>query len=115
MTMTRAELKKCFGHYRPSLIRPEMLETVSERKLAERRESIGLRYERSMKALYADKSLSDEQRGVEYRKISSLDAQAREKLEPLERRCNLIGQRRMVAIINWTKSNPVSSRRRAVA
>lgn len=113
--MTRAELKKCFGHYRPSLIRPEMLETVSERKLAERRESISLRYERSMKALYDDKSLTDEQRWVAYRKISSLDTQAREKLAPLERRCNLIGERRMVAILNWTKSNPPSSRRRVAA
>ncbi len=112
--MTRVELKKYFGHYRPSLIRPEMLETVSERKLAQSRENINLRYERSMKALYADKSLTDEQRWVEYSKISSLAAEAREKLAPLERRCNLIGERRMVAIINWTKSNPVGSRRRAV-
>ena len=115
LTMTRAELKKMFGHYRPSLIRPEMLETVSEQKLATLRESLRLRYERSMSGLYADKGLNDEQRWLKYREISTLDTQAREKLEPLERRCNLIAQRRLLAILKWTQTDPAASRRRVAA
>ena len=115
LTMTRAELKKKFDYYRPSLIRPEMYETASERKLAALREGIRLRYVRSMRALYAKKTLSDEQRWVEYRKIETRDVHEREKLAPLERRVDLIGQRRLLEIIKWTKAESAVLRRRVAA
>ena len=114
--MTRAELKKQLGIYRPSLIRPEMLNvSLTERKLMRMSERAWLRYESEKLAIYKNRSLTDEQRGDLCRKAMFHRWGTEEKLRPLRQRCDRIHERRMIKAMAPLKRRPVASRRSLAA
>ena len=114
--MTRAELKKKLGMYRPSLIRPEMLNvSLAERKLMRMVERAWLRYESEKLAIYKNRSLTDEQRGGLCREAMFRRWGVEEKLRPLRQRCDRIHERRMIKLMAPLKKRPVVSRRNRVA
>lgn len=103
--MTRAELKKELGKYRPSLIRPEMLDiTVSERKLMRLEEQAWMRYERDKLAIYNNRALTDEQRSDLWRAASERRWAATDKLRPLRQLCDRMHQRRMIKTMESIKA-----------
>lgn len=103
--MTRAELKKELGKYRPSLIRPEMLyTTLSERKLMRLEEQAWMRYEGDKLAIYKNRTLTDEQRGVLWREASERRWAATDKLRPLRQLCDRMHQRRMIKNLESLKA-----------
>lgn len=101
--MTRAELKKQIGAYRPSLLRPSMMPTASERKLARLEENVWLRYEREKLDIYRNKTLTDEQRSESWRKASDRRWAGSEKLRSLRRLCERIRERRMLKVIGASR------------
>lgn len=105
--MTRAELKKQLGVYRPSLIRPEMLNlTLSEQKLMRLVEGAWMRFESDKLAIYNDLSLTDEQRSALVREARDRRWAAEEKLRPLRQRCDRIHERRFIKRLAPLKSRP---------
>jgi hypothetical protein len=115
--MTRAELKKLLGSYRPSLIPPEMLyETLSERKLIRLEAAAWIHYEQEKLAIYKRLSLTDEQRSTLCREASDRRWAAAEKLRPLQRLCDRMHERRFLKRMSPSTTRPgVSSRRRVAA
>jgi hypothetical protein len=113
--MTRAELKKKLGMFRPSLVRPEMYDTISERKLARLEETALMRYEREKLAIYKNRSLTDEQRDTLWREAAERRWAAADKLRPLRRLCDRMHERRMIKRLEWFKKRPIASSRRRVA
>lgn len=109
--MTRAELKKQLGVFRPSLIRPEMLGSHSERKLMKLEESAWMRYERDKLSIYRNKSLTDEQRSALWSEASNRRWAASDKLRPLRRLCDRMHERRLIKLMAPSKSRPIASRR----
>lgn len=105
--MTRAELKNKLGDFRPSLIRPEMLETASERKLMRLEESPFMRYEKEKLAIYNMKDLTNERRRDLWCAASERRWTASEKLRGLRRLCDRMRERRMLKLMK----RPIASRR----
>jgi hypothetical protein len=115
--MTRAELKKQLGIYRPSLIRPEMFTNISEseRNLMRMEERAWLDYEREKLAIYDDKSLTDEQRRTLWTKASDRRWAAMDKLRPLRKKCDRMHERRMIKMLSLKTTRPAASSRVRVA
>lgn len=114
--MTRAELKKELGRYRPSLVRPEMLNvTLSERKLMKLTERAWMRFEREKLSIYNDKSLTDRQRGDMVREARDRRWAAEDKLRPLRQLCDRIHERRFIKRLAPLKKRPGASARKRVA
>jgi len=114
--MTRAELKKQLGMYRPSLIRPDMLSvSLSERKLMRLTEQAWMRFESAKLAIYRDRSLTDEQRAALVSEARNRRWAADEKLRPLRRLCDRIQERRFIRRMAPLKARPGASRRRGAA
>lgn len=113
--MTRAELKAKLGTYKPSLIRPEMFKTQSERRLMRLEERAWMRYEREKLAIYRNKSLTDQKRYDLWHAASDRRWAAAEKLRPLRRLVDRMQERRMIKLMAPSNRRPVPSRRRAAA
>lgn len=110
--MTRAELKKQLGIYRPSLIRPEMLAvSLSERKLMRLVERAWMRFEDAKLAIYRNRSLTDEQRAALVAEARARRWAADEKLRPLRRLCDRIQERRFIKRMTPLKKRPGASLR----
>lgn len=110
--MTRAELKKKLGMFRPSLIRPEMLyNTISERKLMKLEEDAWMRYEQDKLAIYNNRALTDEQRRVLCREASDRRWAAADKLRPLRQLCDRMQERRTLKRMASMKTLSDSSAR----
>jgi hypothetical protein len=115
--MTRAELKKQLGIYRPSLIRPEMLDvTPSERKLMRMQERAWTRFEADKLAIYKNRSLTDDRRGDLVRQARDRRWAAEEKLRPFRQLCDRMRERRMIKEMASLKSlSGASARGRTAA
>lgn len=114
--MTRAELKKQLGIFRPSLIRPEMLDvSLSERKLMRLTERAWLRFESAKLAIYKDRALTDEQRAALVREARDRRWATEDELRPLRRLCDRIQERRFIRRMAPLKARPGVSRRRGAA
>ncbi len=115
--MTRAEMKKQLGLFRPSLLRPEMIyKTLSERKLMRMEERAWIRYEREKLAIYKNRALTDDQRSVLWRKARDRRWAVEDRLRPLRQSCDRIGERRMIKLLASSKMRPDTfARRRAAA
>ena len=110
--MTRAELKKQLGIFRPSLIRPEMLNvTPSERKLMRMEERAWTRFESEKLAIYKNRALTDDQRSDLCREARDRRWAAEEKLRPLRQLCDRIRERRMIKMMAPLKARPGASAR----
>ena len=114
--MTRAELKKQLGIYRPSLVQPEMLNvTASERKLMRLQESAWMRFESDKLKIYKNRSLTDAQRDTLLREARYRRWEAEDKLRPLRQLCDRIHERRFIKLLAPLKTRQVAPRRKRVA
>ena len=92
--MTRAALRKMFRDCRPRIIHWEVYTNPLIRRILKISESSRMRYEKAKRALYRDKSLTDNQRRDKFSKAFDRYLDSFKKTDVLQRQYDRAWERR---------------------
>lgn len=102
--MKRADLRKMFRDMRPRIVHWEVYKNPLIRRILKISENSRIRYEKAKRALYNDKSLTDEQRDRGFTKAYDRHMESYKATDAIKRKLDLEWERREMKRLKALKS-----------